>query len=128
MEIGVGDTYRGPLNNPRLVPHVWFVVAGPTTEGNIIAVNMTDYENNEGDLTCIIEPGDHPRVRKRSVIRYCDSQQISLQQLERAERLGILSRCEKSSEVLIKRIQQGCLISDDMNPRFAGWVRRFLVE
>ncbi len=89
----------------------------------MVAVNVTDFKNNAGDVNCIVEIGEHPMIRKRSVVRYCDAVCVTTEKLELAEQECLLVRRAAASADLIARMRAGALTSDDMAPRYANIIR-----
>lgn len=125
MIFAKGNTYYGPLGQRQLIPHLWFIITNPDPDGMMVVANMTDFANNEGDTTCVLEIGDHPQIYKQSVIRYCDAQLVSNAKLEIALKNKLIAKSEPASSHLIERIRAGALKSDDMEPRLARFVRKF---
>jgi len=119
-----GDTYWGPLKRSTSIPHLWIILTDPSrADGKSVAANVTDFQNNQGDTTCVLDVGDHPRITKRSVINYNDAQMVDESKLQEAERSKYIVKCEPATERLLAKVQEGALTSDDMNPRLAERVR-----
>ena len=120
-----GDTYFGPLQRTTSIPHLWIIISqiDPETD-KAVAVNVTSFENNQGDTSCVLNPGEHPFVRKQSVINYDDAQLVDESSLQRAEAAGYLEKHEPAEADLILKIQQGALTSDYIEPRLAAIVQR----
>lgn len=119
-----GDTYWGPLKRSTSIPHLWVILTGhSSTDGKSVAANVTAFKNNQGDTTCVLEIGEHPRIVKRSVINYNDAQLVDESSLQRLEVFGYIVKREPASQSLLAKIQEGALKSDDMDPRLAERVR-----
>lgn len=121
-----GDTFIFPLNAPTWgKEHLWAIISDPDSNGSFAAANLSDFENNAGDINCIVEVGDHPYVTKRSIIRYMDAQlfnEIKLQQLEAGR---VLVKNQPLSHGLLARIQNGAIDSDDTPPPIANAVLNY---
>jgi hypothetical protein len=54
--------------------HWYFVLAGPSPEGEFLAVNFTGFSQYK-DGECVVEVGDHPFVTKKTIVKY-DSAEV----------------------------------------------------
>jgi len=119
-----GDTYWGPLKRSTSIPHLWIILSDPSSaDGKFVAANVTDFENNQGDTTCVLEIGEHPCITKRSVINYSDAQTVDESSLQRLERSGYVEKRQPLTGHLLAKVQEGALKSDDMPRRLAELVR-----
>jgi hypothetical protein len=118
-----GDTFLFPLNCPNTIDHLWAIISDPDANGSFAAANLTDFENNAGDTNCIIEVGEHPYVTKRSVIKYGDARLFTEVKLQQAEAGRLLVKRQPLSGVLLAKIQNGALTSDDTPPQVSETVR-----
>ena len=107
-----GDTLL-VAKHPDATPHLWILVTDPDANGDVVIVNVTDFRNHS-DQTIVLKEGDHPFIRKDSVVLYSDSQVVTVSSLMNAlnSRLGICSQRECCSEQLLQRIRSGIFASD----------------
>jgi hypothetical protein len=106
--VNVGDTF---LNlNPTSDPHLWVVIAGPTSDGLVVMVNCTT-KRTISDDACILEVGDHPFIEHESTINYRMGQMVSDEQLDSWRQRGILQMRKPVSPGVLQRIQEGALDS-----------------
>jgi hypothetical protein len=121
-----GDTYYGPLRRAISIPHLWIIISEPEPgTAKCVAVNITSFTNNQGDTSCVLNPGEHPFIRDISVINYDDAQKVDGSSLQKMEAAGFLEKREPVSSQLLMKIQQGAQMSDDLDPRLADLVRRY---
>ena len=76
-----GDTILLPLSENQ-VPHLWVVLTTPSEFGKSVCVNITSYGKAFCDKTVVLEPGEHPFIVKRSVVRYGDARELNMNALE----------------------------------------------
>jgi len=64
-----GDTFL--LRNRSLSDHLWVVLSDPLQDVNtpMVVVSLTSYHEGD-DASCIIEPGEHPFIRRRTTALY----------------------------------------------------------
>ncbi len=62
--------------------HFWIVITKPEgAEQNALCVNITDQSNCE-DAACVLFPGEHPAVTKKSAIYYQKAMILPLSELD----------------------------------------------
>ena len=71
---------------------------------------MTSYDVDKEDV-CLIDPGEHPRVKHRTCICYKPARTTSLEKLERLRDSGYLDMQEPISAELLQRIRRGVSLS-----------------
>lgn len=121
--MNIGDTFylRGP-ENPR--PHLWVVLSDPMIDPKqVLVVNFTT-ERPDSDRTCIVGPGEHPCLSHTSSVNYARARILTDQQLEKAKEDHALDPQEPVSAELLRRIQAGAAVSDDIRNRH----RQMLVD
>lgn len=106
--------------------HLWVLLAGPS-EGKVLTVNLTDYDNYP-DSTCVLLPGDHPFIYKRSSVFYPAYKEWNAIKFESVfKKGGIVNRREDLPvRIFIKVLQGGIVtgdIPDDVKRRY-GLVKR----
>jgi hypothetical protein len=105
--------------------HLWVVCSTPSPDGDAVIFNITT-RRPDSDTNCIILPGDHPFVKKESVIAYERGQIMSLQNWVKAQKLGARTYPPASRELLF-RIQQGALKSDLTPQKLQAIVKQSLI-
>ena len=84
--------------------HLWVVISLPDKDGIVVVVAFTTWAENK-DQSCIVEPGDHPFIKNKTVIAYKYAQVLTMK--EQKEFLRDAQRREDVSEDLLQRIQEG---------------------
>jgi hypothetical protein len=80
----VGTTLRIPEDS-----HLWIVVSPPCGENQeVLLVNLTTHDPGYEDCSCILEAGEHPFVRKCTVVNYGERGEIRKARVE-ALKLGV---------------------------------------
>jgi len=49
--------------------HLYFIISDPDSDNNVLVVNITE-ERDRSDKSCSLDVGDHPAIRKKSVVYY----------------------------------------------------------
>ena len=109
--MNVGDTFRGCLKDE--IAHVWVIITSPNHAGEIVMVNFSSYRKDSFELddTCVEEPGEHPLVTRKTIVRYQSAQVKPILPIEQALKKGLIEQAPPVSPNLLKRIQQGALSS-----------------
>ncbi|MBM3334646.1 hypothetical protein FJY63_08295 [Candidatus Sumerlaeota bacterium] len=116
----IGDTFLGPLPQQ---PHLWIVITTPNDRGEVAIVNFT---STICDKTCQVAPGEHPFVKKPTVVRYQDARLALVSDLRKGCERGLLSLRTPVDSNLLRRIQQGALQSPFTPGKVAREVKRAL--
>lgn len=103
-----GDTFYNL--NPGSLRHLWVVVSRPAPTGEVVIFNFTTWHAGD-DESCVIEPGDHPAVRHRTVIAYRRGRLLSEKTLAELKRISCYSAGVPVSPELLARIHRGALAS-----------------
>jgi hypothetical protein len=119
----IGDTFLGAL--PGEISHLWIIITPPNDQNEVVIVNLT---STQCDSTCRVAVGDHPFVKKPSVIRYQDARLRSLVRLETALKRGLIQPHHPAAGGLLKKIQQGALESEFTPNKVAECVRCWLAS
>jgi len=102
-------------------PHLWIVLTEPQPpDHQVVIVNITE-NKQRSDTTVVLHPGDHPFIRKESVVRYGDALIVDARLLDecvkgRKARLG--GPC---SADLLNRIQVGVSASIFTHKKIAAF-------
>ena len=91
--------------------HLWMIISDPCPKtGKQVLVNLTGWQR-VFDQTCIVEIGEHPYVRKRSLIYYPKPRLYPPTYIDKLNNAGLLKIREPLSPDLLKRIQRGSIAS-----------------
>lgn len=102
--------------NSDSLKHLYFVISDPDVDNNVLLVNLTTMRNKPGeDKSCILNIGDHPFIKHKSIIDYKRAVSYDAIRLLRAKfntslRSIIQFKEELDDEILLK-IQQGAQTS-----------------
>jgi hypothetical protein len=87
--------------------HLWVVVSDPgKNRDRVLLVSMTSYHVTKEDA-CLIDAGEHPKVKHKTCISYKPARQTSLENLDRLRDSGYLKMQEPVSPELLERIRRG---------------------
>lgn len=121
----IGATYW--IRNSSDEPHLYFVITEPDEGNKVLLVNMTDIDNIS-DRSCVLTPGDHKTITKKSVVHYGDPIYTKPAILEQAVRHSRkLQVGPNIGDKLIKRIQKGALKSEHLAPQFRPKIKKSLL-
>jgi hypothetical protein len=115
--IKLGTTFWGGSPDDPATKHLWFVISDPdTNHGLAIIANMTTYRAGSEEC-CVLQPGDHPAVKHKSVINYLRACNVPVANIEKAHksRPDCIVFAEAADRELIIRILQGALKSKLIN-------------
>jgi len=119
----IGDTFLGAL--PGETRHLWVVITTPNDQNEVVIVNLT---SRPCDETCRIQAGEHPFVKKPTVVRYQDARLCSISLLEIACKKNLFLAHQPVSEDLLRRIQEGALKSEFTPGKVVREVRRVIPD
>jgi len=71
---------------------------------------MTSYDVDKEDV-CLIEAGEHPRVKHKTCVNYRLTRFATLEQLDRLRDTGYFRMRESVSEAILRRIRRGVAMS-----------------
>lgn len=106
----LGDVFIN--RNPGSPDRLWAVASDSGGVGEVVIYMIEPILKRECDLTCVIEPHEHPSVRRRSFVNYEAGRVLSEAMQEALFRLALCDLQEPASPALIARIQDGALTSD----------------
>jgi hypothetical protein len=107
---GLGDSFMLPKPGHE-TEHLWVLITkrDPATH-DAIMVSVTT-QRPHSDTTTILNVGDHPFVRKPSVIYYADARLVDTRLLEAAVQRGAFAAHAAFQPSVIARIQAGVAAS-----------------
>jgi len=93
------------INNIAMF-HLFIVISDPDTDGSVLVVNASTLRNpRRDDSSCVLEPGDHPAISRKSFIAYYFAEVIKTSTIENKCRNNIFRPEEDISDHLLLRIQ-----------------------
>lgn len=108
--------------------HLYFVLSTPSPFSQVAIANFTT-ARRLGDWTCVVEPGEHPWVRHRTLVAYDRARLVDVAAFEKRIATGIyLPYPEPLTPGLLERIQQGALASAHTVARVKEAVRWMIEE
>jgi hypothetical protein len=96
---------------PNIPPHLWFVVTDPRgTPLQVVAVMLRTARSFTDDTT-VLEPGDHPFIRHKSVVQYSTARFFNVGRIDMALGQGRCRLLPDMSAELLRRVREGLLRS-----------------
>ncbi len=103
----VGDVF---LNlDPGSPARLWIVIAPRASQVAIVCLSPLELDS---DTTCIVTEDEHPSVEDECIVRYRFAKFVEAQTLDKAHQGGYIVMKESCSNHLLRRIQEGALVSD----------------
>jgi hypothetical protein len=97
----------GPLDDPER-RHLWIILTDPCPrDAHLLVSASTLRENRFHDPSCIIEPGEHKRIKARSWIEYRRCRAELSTALVNGEASWLYHPAEPVSDELLERICDG---------------------
>jgi hypothetical protein len=109
-------------------PHLHFCLSDPfdaeaEIPQQVLLVNATSVTGSRfDDNTCLLRPGDHPRITGESFVIYSMARLATVTQIQSHEAKGLAREVERASDDLLGRIRRGLFESR----RAANHYRKFL--
>jgi hypothetical protein len=94
------------LGDTLFSAHLWVVCSEPDQDGYAVVFNLTTRRVNS-DTNCVIHPGEHPFVKRESVVAYERGQLMNIQAWVKAQKFGAKTYPPVSDDLLL-RIQHRC--------------------
>jgi hypothetical protein len=105
-----GNSYLIPNPPHYETEHLYVIIAINTGNKKALIVNLT--ENKAGkEQGCIINPGEHPFVKKQTTINFAEAKITDIKNLEESVKHGVIKIHAKFEESILKRIQEAALSS-----------------
>jgi hypothetical protein len=120
MKVYAGRTFVYPDGG---IPHLWIVVTEPSGNPADVAIVSLSSDRPGKDDTVKLAPGDHPFIRKPTVVFYPDTRLMPVQTIINEVTNGQASFHADCSEDLLQRVREGLLASPATPRRLKAYVR-----
>lgn len=124
MPISSGDTFYLPIHS-TVIPHLWIILTDPDEKNQVLAVNLTSYEGLK-DMAAILNVGDHPFIRKKTIVKYAAARLVDVTHFENQIQAGWAERKEQCSIETLKKIREGLLKSDYTSGEMITYLKKQL--
>lgn len=104
--IQAGVAFLAP-STPKsdMTPHLWVIISDPRADRNqIVIVNFTSYRQDK-DQACRIRVGEHPFVRKDTLIHFPAAKMVSATRLQTLHASGEINMQDALSGDLLEKIR-----------------------
>jgi hypothetical protein len=126
--IALGDAFWAQNPNSNNPPHLYFVISDPRrNDGHILLVNMTERRAGSDD-SCRLQPGDHPCVKKDSVIQYAEAIFPEARMVEQAVYKGVFVAAARADLSFVRRMLEGALASRHLRLKYRAVVEAELEQ
>lgn len=107
MNIAAGDTFINSDRRDIGIPaHLWIILNDPVPQGgDVLIVNVTS--SDAWDTTCILEPGVHAFVHKRSYVNYPEARLTTNAAVEQLISAGLAHFHDRVTPEVLARIREG---------------------
>ena len=92
--------------SPALI-RVAFVIRLPAWVILVSVASIRQGESGYYDTTCVLQPGDHPFIRRDSYVVYRQAVIMELRDLERDLKNGLITSRERAGADVVERIVMG---------------------
>jgi hypothetical protein len=106
--------------------HLRFVITDPDVDGMVLVVGMSTVRGTgREDLSCVLQPGDHPSVDHPSLVRYDRAIEISFMKLIQEKLRGEITLVDNLPPNVTRRIQEGARKSTALRQKFRKYFPLF---
>lgn len=110
MPVKPGDTFI--FKDTPTTEHLWMIVTNTShPSGKVVIVNFTGWRDYHCQC-CVVMPGDHPFVVKKTSVYYDDARVVSVANLTAAMAGPAIKHHTPLSPELLTRILTGAKLSD----------------
>ncbi len=92
---------------PRVKPHLWFVLTDPQGHPPRVVAVMLRTVTGFTDPTVVLKPGEHPFIRHDSAVHYSTAQWLNISAIMAAMKVGKCHLKEDMSDNLLRRVRKG---------------------
>lgn len=109
----------------HILGHLWVVVSKPDADGSVAMVNFTSYRQ-PCDETCVLDVGDHPFIRHKTVVAYSHAKMVpaSAHATIRQQQMP----GDRVNRRVLDRIQRGALVSLATPPKVLRAIEATLAQ
>ncbi|MCA6085012.1 hypothetical protein [Candidatus Endomicrobiellum agilis] len=105
---------------------MYFVVSDPDVDNSVLAVNMTTLRSLvRADKACILNIGDHPKIKHQSFIFYQKAIEVSAPEIMIRVSSKEYNMAERLSDETLKKIQEGAKKSEFLPEKFKKYFEYF---
>jgi hypothetical protein len=107
--------------------HLNVIITDPDTERNFLAVPVCTYREADGrpfpnhDTSCLLKPGCHPFIKRKSYALYRKAKAVSFQTLYNGFQKGVFAKQPDMAKEVVRDIQRGA----ELSPFFPEELKRF---
>ena len=105
--------------------HLYIVLTDPDSAGNQVIANITTREQWK-DQSCVLDAGDHPFIRRESVVNYAEASVASEAKISEAVRRRLFEPDLPVSQEVLDKVQAGALVSSQIEPKAKNAVKAAL--
>ncbi len=99
-----GDTFIIPLPETSYDSHLWMLISDPSQGDECVIVNFTSWRADK-DQACVVEPGEHPYVSKRTCVNFKDAKRCKTGDLDKLVASKNLKNAAPLSVELLAKIR-----------------------
>ena len=122
--MNAGDTLH--IANPGSTQkHLYVALTDPDSGGRLVIANVTSQGHGK-DQSCVLNVGDHPFIKRESVINYADALIPREADLREAVQTGIAQSDAAVSPRVLAKIQAGALASPHAESDIKAAVKKAL--
>ena len=118
----VGSTFLAPTPEYE-TEHLYIIISIISSNTEALFVNITTKKAGK-DTACILRPGDHSFIRHDSIINYGDAKIALISKLKEAISMKVFTKLEPVSDDILKKIQEGALISSAFPQKFLKYLTK----
>jgi len=105
----IGDTFL--LAKSGINDHLFIIISDPEQDPDrIVTANFTSWRADK-DQSCIVLPGDHRFVTRRSCVHYAEDRLIELTRYQQFLASGAIAVHDPVNDELLNRILDGAAVS-----------------
>ena len=91
--------------------HLWVVLSDPKVDDQKVLVVNLNTPTEKKEKVCLLQPGDHPWIRKTTCVNYADSWVQPLAQFLEWKHKGIIKLIDPMPVAVLERMRQAVLDS-----------------
>ena len=122
--MNAGETFHAASHSGRR-KHLWVAITGTDSNGNLVIANVTS-QTPIKDQSCILDIGDHPFIKKGSIVNYAEACITSAAAIRAAARGKAIEYDAAISAEALSRVQAGALASNQIELRVKAFVKAAL--